>query len=71
MSACDSPVLMEVFKSVYDQFCQQPAIQSDNFGIVDKNNSEHQRIVDAALSGDAAECQQAIHDHLCRNLMTS
>lgn len=69
VSACDTAVLREVLKSVYDQFRQQLATQGENFGFFEGNIAEHQRIVDAALSGDADECQQAIHDHLRRNLI--
>ena len=69
LSACDSPILREVFKSIYDQFRQQQATHAGNFGFFERNVDEHRRIVDAALAGDAVECQQAIHDHLCRNLI--
>ncbi|NRB19480.1 MAG: GntR family transcriptional regulator [Rhodobacteraceae bacterium] len=70
LSASESPILREVFKSIYDQFRQQQATHGSNFGFFDRNVDEHQRIVDAALSGDAVECKQAIYDHLSRNLIT-
>lgn len=69
LSASDSEVLREVFKSIYDQFRQQLATQGDNFGFFEGNIGEHRRIVDAALSGDADEVCKAIHDHLCRTLI--
>lgn len=69
VSACDSPILREVFKSIYDQFRQQLATQTENHSLFDLTTGEHQRIVDAALSGDATECKQAIHAHLRRNLI--
>ncbi|PCJ10057.1 MAG: transcriptional regulator [Rhodobacteraceae bacterium] len=69
LSASDSALLREVFKSIYDQFRQQLATQSDNFGFFEGNINEHRRIVDAALAGDADEICKAIHDHLCRTLL--
>lgn len=69
ISASDSPVLRETFKSIYDQFRQQLVAQASNYGFFEGNIAEHKRIVDAALSGNAEECQQSIHDHLSRNLI--
>lgn len=69
ISACDSPVLRETFKSIYDQFRQQLVTQPHNYGFFEGNIGEHERIVDAALSGDAEQCKQSIYDHLRRNLI--
>lgn len=69
VSASDSPVLRETFKSIYDQFRQQLVTQAHNYGFFAGNIAEHKRIVDAALSGDGDECKQSIHDHLSRNLI--
>jgi DNA-binding GntR family transcriptional regulator len=70
IAACGSPVLREMFASVYVQFRQQMVNLERDFGtdyfkaIID----EHQDIVDAALSRDVATCQMAIYNHLRRNL---
>jgi DNA-binding GntR family transcriptional regulator len=69
VSASDSPVLRETFRSIYDQFRQQLVTPNHNYGFFEGNIAEHKRILDAALSGDADECQQAVYDHLCRNLI--
>lgn len=70
ISASDSTILRESFQSIYDQFRQQLATHKGNYGFFDRNILEHQRIVDAALSGDIEECKRAIHDHLSGNLIT-
>jgi len=68
VAECGSPLLCETFRSVYDQFRQQLVTQERNYGYFAGNISEHQRIVEAALAGNADICAQAIHDHLARNL---
>lgn len=69
VSASDSPVLRETFKSVYDQFRQQLVTKERSYGYFEGNIAEHKRIVDAALSGDEVAVCQSIHDHLARNLI--
>ncbi|MCT8161596.1 GntR family transcriptional regulator [Pseudoruegeria sp. SHC-113] len=70
ISACDSPILLHSFDSIYLQFRQQMFALERDFGgdyfraII----GEHQTILDAALGRDEAACRKAIHDHLKRNL---
>lgn len=70
ISACGSPILRETYGRVYLQFRQQMVNLERNFGsnyfrtII----TEHQAILDAALSRDEAACRLAIHDHLKRNI---
>ena len=70
ISACGSPMLRETYTSVYLQFRQQMVGQERDFGSNYFNAiiGEHQAILNAALSRDAAACRQAIYDHLKRNL---
>ncbi len=69
VSASDSPLLRSTFQSIYDQFRQQLVTKSRNYGYFPRNVEEHARIVECALAGDAGALQQAIHDHLSRNLL--
>ena len=69
VSASDSPILRETFRSIYDQFRQQLVTRARNYGYFEGNIAEHKTIVDAALAGDEAGLQQAIYDHLKRNLI--
>jgi len=69
VSASDSPVLRETFRSVYDQFRQQLVSPEHNYGFLEGNIVEHKRIVDAALTGNVDEVCVAIYDHLRRNLI--
>ena len=69
-AACDSPLLRETFKSIYDQFRQQLVTRERNFGYYPDNVPEHQKILDAALARDEAACRRHIHNHLARNLST-
>ena len=70
ISACGSPLLRETYGSIYLQFRQQMVGMERDFGSSYFNAiiAEHQAILDAALSRDAAACRQAIYDHLKRNL---
>ena len=70
ISACGSPILIETFEGVYLQFRQQMVRWHGDFGgeyfraiII-----EHQAILDAALSRDAAACRQAIWNHQSRHV---
>lgn len=70
ISACRSPLLIETFGKVYDQFRQQIIgqrldVKPDHF---DRIIKEHEKIVDAALNRDSAACRAAIFDHLKRNI---
>lgn len=67
-AACESPLLRETFKTIYDRFRQQMVTRERRYGYFPDNIAEHQRIVDAALARDDAACRQAIHDHMLRNL---
>ncbi len=68
-AACESPVLRETFRTIYDQFRQQIITSTRNFGYFADNIGEHQKIVDAALGRDEQACRQHIHDHLSRHLL--
>jgi len=68
-AACESPLLRETFRSIYDQFRQQLITRERNFGYFPDNVAEHQMILDAALRRDETACRQHIHDHLARNLI--
>lgn len=67
-AACDSPLLRETFRSIYDQFRQQLVTHERNFGYYSDNVPEHRKILDAALARDETACCKHIHDHLARNL---
>ena len=73
ISACESPMLIETYAKVYLQFRQQFVGQQRDFGAnyFEAIIEEHQAIVDAALARDEVRCQQAIHEHLKRNLQTA
>lgn len=70
ISACGSELLRETFENVYYQFRQQMMGLDRDFGdnYFHAIIAEHQRIVDAALTRNRAACDQAIYDHLRRNL---
>jgi DNA-binding GntR family transcriptional regulator len=67
-AACDSPLLRETFRTIYDQFRQQLITRERNFGYFPENVAEHQQIVDAALRRDEPACRALIHAHLERNM---
>ena len=67
LSACDSPFLRSSYRRTYDQFRQQKIMQPE-YGYHPENAPEHRAIVDAALARDVAACNQAIYDHMKRNL---
>ena len=62
-------MLRETYENVYAQFRQQMVAQERDFGrsYFGAIISEHQAILDAALSRDVDACRKAIHDHLKRN----
>lgn len=70
IAACGSPLLRESYSRVYPQFRQQMVNLERDFGTPYFHTviSEHQAILDAALSRDEAACRQAIYDHLKRNI---
>lgn len=70
ISACNSPMLLEVFSHTYVQFRQQMVSQERDFGsdYFESIIGEHQAILDAALARNDAACRAAIYDHLKRNL---
>ena len=68
MGAADLPILRDTFRTVYARFRQQVILPDRGYAHHGANIPEHLRILEAALDRDAAECQQAIHDHLSRNL---
>ncbi|MFK7755244.1 MAG: GntR family transcriptional regulator, partial [Sedimentitalea sp.] len=68
VSASDSSFLRDTFLSIYDQFRQQMVTRERNYGYFPGNIAEHQRILDAALSGNIEDSRQAIFAHLERNL---
>lgn len=72
ISACGSPILRETYKSIYLQFRQQMVAMERDFGrnYFEAIIEEHQAILDAALSRDVGAAQQAIYDHLKRNIST-
>ena len=69
ISACQSPILISNYQSIYLQFRQQMLVGEREFsqGYFEAIIAEHQSILDAALSGDVAACKQAIYDHMKRN----
>ena len=67
-AACDSPLLRETYKSIYDQFRQQLVTRERKFGYFSDNVAEHRLILDAALARDEEACRMHIHNHLARNL---
>lgn len=70
ISGCESPLLRETHSNIYAQFRQQMVSQQRAFGpeYCRSISAEHRAILDAALARDVDACQQAIHDHLKRNL---
>lgn len=70
ISACGSEVLRETYSRVYLQFRQQMVNLERDFGPSYFHTviSEHQAILDAALSRDEAACRLAIYNHLKRNI---
>jgi len=69
-SACGSSMMRETYRNVYDQFRQQVVSIERDFGqdYFDTIVTEHQAILDAVLAKDRDACEQAIYDHLKRNL---
>ena len=70
ISASQSPLLRETYKTIYDQFRQQLVSRHTNYGYYAKNIVEHKAILDAALARDEPLCRQHIHDHLARNMIS-
>ncbi|TDT77007.1 GntR family transcriptional regulator [Litoreibacter halocynthiae] len=70
ISACNSPLLRETYKTIYDQFRQQLVSRASNYGYYVDNIEEHRAILEAALARDEALCRQHIHDHLARNMIS-
>ena len=70
ISACGSDILRETFARIYLQFRQQMVNLERDFGSNYFRTviTEHQAILDAALSRDEAACRMAIYDHLKRNI---
>lgn len=70
ISASGSPLLIETFAQVYLQFRQQFVGQQKDFGpsYFEAIIAEHQAIVDAAIVRDKAACNEAMYQHLKRNL---
>lgn len=70
ISACGSPILTETYSNVYMQFRQQMVSLDREYCRVYFSTviTDHQSILDAALSRDIAACRAAIHDHLKRYL---
>ncbi|SFJ58363.1 GntR family transcriptional regulator [Jannaschia pohangensis] len=70
MSECRLPPLLEAFDSIYMQFRQQMVGLEQNCvpSYFHRIISDHQAIVDAALSGDEAALRHAIHDHQARHI---
>ena len=62
ISACNSPLLRETYKTIYDR--------ASNYGYYVDNIEEHRAILDAALARDEALCRRHIHDHLARNMIS-
>lgn len=70
ISACESKILRATYASVYLRFRQQilnieRQFRDTYFATI---ISEHEGILNAALSRDETACRQAIHDHLKRNI---
>ncbi|MEP3346370.1 MAG: GntR family transcriptional regulator [Litoreibacter sp.] len=70
ISACNSPLLRETYKTVYDQFRQQLVSRETNYGYFEDNIEEHNAILVAALTRNETLCRQRIHDHLARNMIS-
>lgn len=70
VSSSGSEVLRESYLDTYAQFRQQAVGLAFDFssGYFDAIISEHLAIVEAALARDLDACQQAIYDHMKRNL---
>lgn len=70
ISASSSPLLIQTFSQIYLQFRQQIIGQQRDLGAnyFEAIIAEHQAIVDAALARDPKSCNEAIHNHLKRNL---
>lgn len=69
-SACGSSMMRATYRNVYDQFRQQVVSLERDFGrsYFETIVREHETILEAAISRDEGACQQAIYDHLKRNL---
>jgi len=68
IGAANMPVLRDTFRSIYARFRQQVILPDRGYAHHGANIPEHLRILEAALDHDIPECQQAIYDHLSRNL---
>lgn len=70
ISACGSRILRVTYASVYLRFRQQVLNLERDFkdSYFTTITSEHEEILDAALSRGEAACRDAIHRHLCRNI---
>ncbi|WP_298261142.1 GntR family transcriptional regulator [uncultured Litoreibacter sp.] len=69
ISACQSPLLRETYKTIYDQFRQQLVSRDTNYGYYIENIEEHRAILEAALARDEPSCRKHIRDHLARNML--
>ncbi|MAQ86222.1 MAG: transcriptional regulator [Maritimibacter sp.] len=69
MGAAEMPVLRQNFRTIYARFRQQIVSPDRSYAHRDGNIVEHQRILEAALDRDVAASLDAIHSHLCRNLL--
>lgn len=69
LSACGSPMLMELHLVVYHRY-RQIKIEADRaFLYLAKNIREHEAIVAAAVSGEDAQMRRAIFEHFQHHLL--
>lgn len=70
ISACEMPVLIETFASIYKQFRQQITGLEEAYSpdLLHYIVAEHQAILDAALSGDDDKLRAAIRHHQRRHI---
>ncbi|WP_170775570.1 GntR family transcriptional regulator [Ruegeria lacuscaerulensis] len=64
LGACNSDLLMRIYKSVYDTFRMCAVSRIEGFGFSQLTRHEHRAIYDAAIARDLPECIGAIRAHL-------
>ena len=64
LGACNSDVLMQTYKSIYDTFRMYAVSQIDKSGFSDVTRDQHKAIYEAAIARDVPACLKAIRAHL-------
>jgi GntR family carbon starvation induced transcriptional regulator len=64
VSACGSPRLLHLRRQLFDQFTRYQRIAPRHVWRSAGNDTEHKKVLDAALGRDAAKCEAMIRTHI-------